>query len=82
MERSSTLHGSLDASLACFPDFALFHQLDSLEEMDISFVARVAIYVECNFLNTAAFFDVRHDVEDIVQERPVDHVLRSPVLGA
>ena len=76
------LHGSLDASLARFPNFTLSHQLNSLEEMDFGLVARVAVYVQCNCFNTGAIADRAHDVEGIIQERSVDHVSRSPVLGA
>ena len=45
IQGNSTLHGSLDASLARFPNFALSHQLNSFEEMDLSLVAGVAMDV-------------------------------------
>jgi len=58
MESSSTLHGSLDVLLARFQDFGPFHQLDSLEEMNISFIVSVAFNVQRSFFDGAAASDV------------------------
>jgi hypothetical protein len=75
-------HNGFDALSACCPNFALSHEFDRIEEVDLGLVAGITMYIQRNFFHTSAIFDMRHDVEGIVQERPVDHVSHFPLSGA
>ena len=82
IQGDSALHGSFDTSSARCPDFPLSHKLDRLEKMNLGFVTRVAMHIQCNFFHALPILDVWHNVERIVQEGSVDHISRSPVFSS
>lgn len=82
IQSDSALHGSFDTSSARCPDFALSHELDCLEKMNLSFVTWVAMHIQCYFFHALPILDVWHDVERVIQEGSVDHVSRSPILSS
>jgi hypothetical protein len=82
VQSDRALHSGLDASSTRCPDLALSHELDCLEEVDFSFVARVAIHIYRNAFHNLSVLDVWHDVKRVVQEGSVDYISRSPVFGS